>query len=196
MNDDIRLNNLTIGFAMCGSYCTFQKAFTGLSGLLSAGCSVVPIMSESAYSTDTRFGSAADHVKRLEEACGRKVIHTVSEAEPIGPKKLLDALVVAPCTGNTLAKLSCGVTDTSVTMAAKAQLRNRRPVIIAPSTNDALSANLKNIGVLMNTKNVYFVPFGQDDPVLKETSLVSDFSKLPEAVNMALSGRQIQPVLL
>ncbi|MBQ1434747.1 MAG: dipicolinate synthase subunit B [Clostridia bacterium] len=196
MKDDIRLDGLTVGFAMCGSYCTFLKAFDGLSGLLSAGCSVVPIMSENAYKTDTRFGTAREHTERLESACGKKVIHTIPEAEPIGPKRLLDALVIAPCTGNTLAKLALGVTDTSVTMAAKAQLRNKRPVIIAPSTNDALSANLKNIGLLMNTKNVYFVPFGQDDPAAKESSLTADMKKLPEAVFYALSGRQLQPVLI
>ncbi|MBQ3379531.1 MAG: dipicolinate synthase subunit B [Clostridia bacterium] len=196
MKDNICLEGLTIGFAMCGSYCTFLKAFEGLFGLISTGCSVVPIMSENAYSTDTRFGTAREHIEKLEAACKQKVIHTIIEAEPIGPKKLLDALIIAPCTGNTLAKLASGITDTSVTMAAKAQLRNKRPVIIAPSTNDALSANLKNIGTLMNTKNVFFVPFGQDDPISKESSLLSDMKRLPEAALCALSGKQLQPVII
>lgn len=192
----IELDKLTIGFAMCGSYCTFDKAFQALQLLKDTGCNIIPIMSQNAYSTDTRFGKAKEHIELLESMCGKKVIHTISEAEPIGPKKLLDALVIAPCTGNTLAKLALGVTDTSVTMAAKAQLRNKRPVIIAVSTNDGLSANFKNIGALMNTKNIYFVPFSQDDPTSKESSLLSDVKQIPDVIRAALSKNQLQPVIL
>lgn len=196
MSENIALDGLKVGFAMCGSYCTFAAAFEGLDNLKSTGCDILPIMSENSYSTDTRFGTAEEHIERLEKVCGKNVIHTIAAAEPIGPKKLLDALVIAPCTGNTLAKLACGVTDTPVTMAAKAHLRNKRPVIIAVSTNDALSANLKNIGILMNTKNIYFVPFKQDDPMSKESSLLSDMMQIPETVFAALSGKQIQPVVM
>lgn len=196
MSENISLDGLKIGFAMCGSYCTFAAAFEALDNLKSTGCDIVPIMSENSYNTDTRFGTAKEHIERLEKACGKSVIHTIAAAEPIGPKKLLDVLVIAPCTGNTLAKLACGVTDTPVTMAAKAHLRNKRPVIIAISTNDALSANFKNIGSLMNTKNIYFVPFKQDEPMSKESSLLSDMMQIPEVVLEALSGKQLQPVVL
>lgn len=196
MNEGIRLDGLTVGFAMCGSYCTFAAAFEALENLKATGCDIIPIMSENSYSTDTRFGTAKEHIERFEKTCGKSVIHTIAGAEPIGPKKLLDALVIAPCTGNTLAKLACGVTDTPVTMAAKAHLRNKRPVIVAISTNDGLSANFKNIGALMNTKNVYLVPFKQDDPTSKESSLLSDMMQIPEVIVAAISGSQLQPVVL
>ena len=184
-----------IGYAMCGSFCTLEKALDELELLCLSGYEVMPIMSEICYATDTRFGKARDRIKRAEELCGNAVIHTVFDAEPIGPKALLDALVIAPCTGNTLAKLAAGVTDSSVTMAAKAHLRNHRPLVIALATNDALSANLKNIGKLMEKKNVYFVPLGQDDPKKKPDSMIADFSLIGDTLAEAMEGRQIQPIL-
>lgn len=196
MTLDNTLSDKVIGFAMCGSYCTFEKAFLGLENLKKEGCDIVPIMSQNAYETSTRFGTAEDNAKRLFGICGKDVIHTIKDAEPIGPKKLLDALVIAPCTGNTIAKIALGITDTPVTMAAKAQLRNLRPLIIAVSTNDALSTNLKNIGLLMNSKNIYIVPFKQDDAKGKENSLVSDMKLIPETIKSALTGSQLQPVIL
>lgn len=185
-----------IGFALCGSFCTLEKAIRALEGLAERYTSIWPIMSEVTACTDTRFGEAARFRERVEQICGKKVITTVKEAEPIGPQKLLDALVVCPCTGNTLAKLAHGVTDGAVTMAAKAHLRNARPLIIAPSTNDGLSAAAPNLGVLLERKGVYFVPFGQDDYRGKPTSLVADFEQVAPAVEAALEGVQLQPLLL
>ena len=156
---------------------------------------VIPIVSECTAATDTRFGCAHELMREMARICDHRVISTIAGAEPIGPQKLLDLLIIAPCTGNTLGKLAAGVTDTSVTMAAKAHLRNSRPVILAVSTNDGLSANGKNIGELMNRKNIYFVPFGQDDPVHKPCSLVADFALIGPTIQEALEGRQIQPVL-
>ncbi len=189
------LTRIKLGFAMTGSFCTFRKVIDEMRRMAESGIEIIPIMSANAVSTDTRFGKAADFVAEVEDICGRKVISAISEAEPIGPKKLLDALLIAPCTGSTIGKLSLGITDTSVVMAAKAALRNRRPVIIAPSTNDALSVSAKNIGSLMNSKNIYFVPFSQDDPVSKETSMTAKWDLLLPAVSAALEGRQIQPVV-
>jgi dipicolinate synthase subunit B len=156
----------------------------------------IPIFSFVSATCDTRFGTAKEHLARAEAICGRKAILTIPEAEPIGPKKMLDALIIAPCTGNTLSKLAHSVADTPVTMAAKSHLRNGRPVIIAVSTNDALAGAAENIGRLLVRKNYYFVPFGQDDPVQKPTSLVADFKKIPETLNAAMTGQQIQPILL
>jgi len=187
---------MTVGFAISGSYCTFSSVLTALEEVCERYENVVPIVSENVSCTDTRFGSAEEFRKKVRELCGREIISTIREAEPIGPKALLDVLVIAPCTGNTLAKLSGGITDTAVTMAAKAHLRNMRPVVIAVSTNDGLAANAANIGALLNRKNIYFVPFGQDDPQNKPCSLVADFSRIPETVDAALSGTQIQPVLV
>ena len=153
-------------------------------------------MSENTYTTDTRFGKAEEFVQRVENICGKPVLHRISEVEPIGPKKLLDLLVIAPCTGNTLAKLANGISDSAVSLAAKAHLRNERPVLVAVSSNDALSGNARNLGTLMNTKNYFFVPFGQDDAVKKPTSLVAKTEMIPEAVKAALEGRQIQPILI
>ena len=158
------MREITLGFAMCGSFCTFEAAMDQLRGLVKAGYQVIPIMSQNAYGTDTRFGRACDFVWEAEDICGRKVIHSIVGAEPLGPKNMVDALVIAPCTGNTLAKLACGVTDTPVTMAAKSCLRIGLPVVLCPATNDALAASAQNIGRLLNTKNVYFVPMRQDDP--------------------------------
>ena len=186
---------MTIGFAVCGSFCTFKAVFEEIKKLKNMDYDIVPIMSENSYSLDTRFGDASHWREQFREITGKAIIHTIPQAEPIGPKKLLDALVIAPCTGNTLAKLSGGVTDTCVTLAAKAHLRNGRPLIIAPSTNDALSNAGKNIGSLLNYKNIYFVPFGQDSFADKPTSMVADFSLLSEAIESALMGQQLQPVI-
>lgn len=183
-----------LGLALCGSYCTFEKLFAAAESLREK-YELIPIMSENAAETDTRFGTAAENLHRLRELCGRTVATSVAEVELLGPKLPMDALLIAPCTGNTLAKLAHGITDSSVTMAAKAHLRNGRPLIIAFSTNDGLSGSAENIGRLLNRKNVYFVPFSQDDPAAKPRSLQSDFSLLVEAVEAALSGRQIQPVI-
>ncbi|MDD6284319.1 MAG: dipicolinate synthase subunit B [Firmicutes bacterium] len=185
---------IRLGYAMCGSFCTFGQAKELLRRLADDGYDITPIMSNNAYTTDTRFGTARDHIAEIEEICGKPLIHTIAQAEPIGPKALLDALLIAPCTGNTLAKLALGITDTAVTMAAKAHLRNARPLIIAPATNDALSASAKNIGALLNTKNIYFVPMAEDDPERKPTSIIADFSRAPDAVAAALEGRQLQPI--
>jgi dipicolinate synthase subunit B len=186
---------MTIGFAMCGSFCTFHQVFPIMEELAKK-YRLIPIFSPAAYSTDTRFGTAQSHIRRAAEICGADPLSTIAQVEPIGPKKLLDALVIAPCTGNTLAKLSHSIADTSVTMAAKSHLRNSRPVLVAVSTNDALAGAAENIGKLLSRKNYYFVPFGQDDSLGKPTSMVADFSKIPAALEAALSGEQLQPILL
>ena len=183
-----------IGYCFCGSFCTVSKSVGVLRNLAAEGNALLPIMNESVYTTDTRFGKAADTVRTVEDICGESVVHTIVEAEPIGPEIALDMLVVAPCTGNTLAKLATGITDSPVTMAVKAQLRSNRPVVIALATNDALSANLKNIGLLMSRKNIYFVPMKQDDPEKKPYSLVCDFDMLKPTMMAAFAGRQIMPI--
>lgn len=183
-----------IGVALCGSYCTYDKVFAELEKL-ARRYELVPIMSERAASTDTRFGTAEEHIHRLRALCGREVIRTVAAAEPLGPSAPLDALIIAPCTGNTLAKLACGITDSAVTMAAKAHLRNGRPLIIALSTNDGLSASAENIGRLLNRRHYYFVPFGQDDAAKKPRSLQADFNLLDETLRAALNGAQLQPII-
>lgn len=187
--------NKNIGFAFCGSYCTFEKAIGSLQKISELYENVTPVMSENAYRTDTRYGTAQSYIDRIEALCHKKVISTVSAAEPFGPKALLDIIIIAPCTGNTLAKLAAGITDSSVTMAAKAHLRNNRPVLLAVSTNDGLSGNASNIGKLLNRKNFFFVPFYQDDPITKPCSLVADFDLLPAAAEAALKGVQLQPLL-
>ena len=187
-------NKKRLGLALCGSYCTYEKLFKAAEKLAET-YDLIPIMSENAAETDTRFGTATEHIKHLMLLSGHKVVTTIAEAEPLGPAQPLDALLIAPCTGNTLAKLSHGITDTAVTMAAKAHLRNGRPVIIALSTNDGLSGSAENIARLLNRKHFYFVPFRQDDPVKKPRSLQADFSLLEETVRAALQGRQLQPIL-
>lgn len=189
------MDRKTIGFAMCASFCTFEKAFEAAQRL-SEDYDIIPIMSFNASSIVSRFGSAKEHIERLEDICKRKVITTIEDAEPIGPKKLLSALVVAPCTGNTLAKLAYGITDTPVTMAVKSHIRNVRPVVIAPATNDALAGSAKNIGALLNYRSYYFVPYGQDDSENKPTSLIADFSLIPQTLEKALKGEQLQPLIL
>lgn len=186
---------MTIGFALCGSLCTFDAVFPVMEALARDYC-ILPILSPSAATIDSRFGSAKAHLDQITEICGRPPLTTLPEVEPIGPKKLLDALVIAPCTGNTLAKLAHSIADTSVTMAAKSHLRNGRPIIIGISTNDGLAGAAENIGKLLVRKHYYFVPFRQDDPQNKPTSLVADFSCLPQTLEQALANQQIQPILL
>ena len=185
-----------VGFALCGSFCTHAKVLGELEKLCGEYETVIPIVSDICTHTDTRFGTAEDFLAAVERLTGRGIIRSVSGAEPIGPKQLLDVLVIAPCTGNTLGKLAAGITDTSVTMAAKSHLRNEKPVVIAMASNDGLSGAARNIGELLGRKHYYFVPFGQDDPERKPRSLVADFSRIGETVEAALQGRQIQPVLL
>ncbi|MCR4926282.1 MAG: dipicolinate synthase subunit B [Clostridiales bacterium] len=190
------MTDLTVGFAMCGSFCTFSKVIPQIENLVKAGAKVQPIMSVTSATTDTRFGKADDFINEIEKITSNKIIKSIYEAEPIGPKKLLDILVIEPCTGNTLAKLANGISDTPVTLAAKAHLRNNRPIVIAVSTNDALGTAAKNIGQLMNFKNIYFVPMSQDNYKKKPNSVVADFTKTLEAVECALKGEQLQPLLL
>ena len=185
----------TIGFAFCGSFCTFRKTVDSLK-LLSESYEIVPIFSPASCTTDSRFGTAEAWRQEVTEICGREPLCTISEVEPIGPKKLLDLLVIAPCTGNTLGKLANGIADSSVTLACKAHLRNARPVVLGISTNDGLAASAENIGKLLNRKHYYFVPFGQDSPHGKPCSLVAEMSLLPQTVAEALEGRQLQPILL
>ncbi len=185
-----------IGFAMCGSFCTHKHAIAQLESMVSRGYDVLPIVSENVYSTDTRFGSAKTLVRTVREICGREVVHTVVDAEPIGPKLALDFLVVCPCTGNTLAKIANGITDTAVTMAVKAHLRSDRPTVIALASNDALSANLANIAKLIERKHVYFVPMYQDDIEKKPHSLIADFASLAPTIECALEGKQYQKIFV
>ena len=186
---------MNIGFAMCGSFCTFKQVFPVMETLAQKH-TVIPIFSHSTYTIDSRFGTAAEHIRRAQDICKTPPLHTIAQVEPIGPKKLLDILVVAPCTGNTLAKLAHSIADTPVTMAAKSHLRNGRPVLLAVSTNDALAGAAENIGRLLARKHYYFVPFGQDDPINKPSSMVADFAKLPNAVSAALEGKQLQPIII
>ncbi len=186
---------MKIGFAMCGSFCTYAEVFPVME-LLSRSHRVTPIFSDAAYTVDSRFGTAAEHIKTAETICGTQPLHTIAQVEPVGPKKMFDILIVAPCTGNTLAKLAHSIADTPVTMAVKSHLRNGRPVLIAVSTNDALAGAAENIGRLLARKYCYFVPFGQDDAWNKPTSMVADFTKIPQALEAAREGRQLQPVIL
>lgn len=186
---------MNIGFAVCGSFCTYHEVFPVMEALTQMH-TVIPIFSDVSYTTDSRFGTHKDHIKKAEQICGREVLHTIPQVEPIGPKGLLDALVIAPCTGNTLAKLAHSIADGPVTMAAKSHLRNGRPVIVAVSTNDALAGAAENIGKLLGRKHYYFVPFGQDSPEKKPTSMVADFTKIPDTLALAMEGKQIQPVIL
>lgn len=186
---------MNIGFAITGSFCTFSKVFPTMEAL-SKKYTLIPILSPVASTVDSRFGKAEDHIRRITEICGREPLTTIKQVEPIGPKHLLDALIIAPCTGNTLAKLASSIADTSVTMAAKSHLRNGGPVLVAVSTNDALAGAAENIGKLLGRKHYFFVPFGQDDPEKKPTSMVANFEKIPEALKLALDGKQLQPIIL
>ena len=186
---------MNIGFCLCGSFCTYHQVFPAMEMVASIH-NVTPIFSHAAYTIDSRFGTAEEHIRRAAEICGRMPLYSVAQVEPIGPKKLLDALVIAPCTGNTLAKLAHSIADGAVTMAAKSHLRNGRPIILAVSTNDALAGAAENIGKLLARKHYYFVPFGQDDPEEKPTSMVADFTKVLPTLELALMGKQIQPLLI
>lgn len=190
------LTGKKIGVAITGSFCTLSRCLNMIRQLVDTGCDVTPIFSEKVASTDTRFFLATDFWNRVVELTGKSPITDIVGAEPIGPKKMFDVLLVAPCTGNTLAKLANSMTDGAVTMACKAHLRNDRPLVIAVSTNDGLSGSAKNIGKLLNYRNVYFVPFGQDDPIKKARSLVADFEKVAETLEKALDGEQIQPIIV
>lgn len=190
-----QLEKAKIGFALCASFCTFKQAIEQIKRLVKTGASVTPIFSFNAASIDTRFGKAEDIMREIEDICGNPAITTIEGAEPIGPKSMFDALVIAPCTGNTIAKLALGITDTPVVMAAKSHVRNQRPAVLGIATNDALANSAKNIGMLLNFKSYYFVPFGQDNSDEKPRSAVSDFSKIPEAVISAMKGVQLQPLI-
>ncbi len=190
------LNELNLGVALCGSFCTFAKTIALIEELVNKGINVFPIMSFNAYNTSTRFGDQADVVYKIEALTNKSIIHTIVDAEPMGPKGILDALLIAPCTGNTLAKMTYGVTDTPVLLAAKSLMRNGKPIIIALATNDGVGANLKNIGHMINKKDVYFVPLGQDDTIKKPYSLVADFSKTLFTIELALDHTQIQPFFI
>ncbi|QEH69251.1 dipicolinate synthase subunit B [Cellulosilyticum sp. ST5] len=190
------LNELNLGVALCGSFCTFAKTIALIEELVNKGINVFPIMSFNAYNTSTRFGDQADVVYKIEALTNKSIIHTIVDAEPMGPKGILDALLIAPCTGNTLAKMTYGITDTPVLLAAKSLMRNGKPIIIALATNDGVGANLKNIGHMINKKDVYFVPLGQDDTIKKPYSLVADFSKTLFTIELALDHTQIQPFFI
>lgn len=185
-----------IGYAFCGSFCTHQKSLQELKNLKEKGYDILPIMSDNVYNIDTRFGKASELIQEVEKITGNKVIRTIVDAEPLGPKIKLEALIISPCTGNTLAKIARGITDTSVTMAAKAHLRSDRPTVLALCSNDALSANLQNISILLERKNVFFVPMKQDDPSGKPHSLVCEFSLLNETFEGALERKQLQPLFI
>ena len=182
---------MKIGYCLTGSFCTFEKSIQTINDLVIKGYDVTPIMSENAYNTDTRFGKASEIVKTIEEITGKSIIHTITDAEPIGPKKMFDVLAVAPCTSNTIAKLAWGITDTAATMAVKSHIRNSKPVVIGVSTNDALGASAKNIGMLINYKNYYFVPFSMDDCDKKPKSMVCDFSQIENTIRLAAEGKEI-----
>jgi len=186
---------MNIGFAVCGSFCTLDKVFPVMESL-SKKYTVIPIFSSAVCTIDSRFGTAQSHWQKVTEICGRPPLSSIREVEPIGPKKLLDALVIAPCTGNTLAKLAHSIADGPVTMAAKSHLRNGRPILLAISTNDALAGAAENLGKLLSRKHYYFVPFGQDDAIAKPCSMVADFTMIPQALELALEGKQIAPLLL
>lgn len=190
------LQGKRIGFGLTGSHCTLERAFPALERLVAEGADVTPIVSEAVATTETRFGTPEAWLNRLYQVTGKRPLRRIAEVEPIGPQKLLDVMVVAPCTGNTMAKLANAITDTPVLMACKAHLRNQRPVVLSISTNDGLGMNAKNLGVLLNTRNIYFVPFGQDNPEGKPNSLDSDLGLLVPTIEAALAGRQLQPLLV
>lgn len=191
----MNLKGIKLGVALCGSYCTYDVVFKEIEKLVELGVEVYPIMSKAAYTTDTRFGNANAFVSRLENISGRKVISTIVDVEPLGPKNVIDALLIAPCTGNSMAKLASAITDTVVTMAAKGLMRNQKPVIIALATNDGLGLNLKNIGALKNMTNIFFVPLGQDNYLNKPNSLVAHMDLIPQTIEKALDYEQLQPIL-
>lgn len=192
----MELNKIKIGFVLTGSFCTFSKTIPKMKELVKQGAKVIPIMSYNAYNLDTKFGKVQEFIEEIEEITGKEIIHTIQGAEPIGPKKMTDIMVIAPCSGNTMAKLAYDIIDTPAVMAAKSHLRNNRPLVIAASTNNGLSGNAENIGKLLNRKNYYFVPFKQDNPISKPRSIVFEFEYLIRTIKAALDGEQISPILL
>lgn len=192
----MEVKNKKIGFVLTGSFCTFSKTIPKMKQLIDKGATIIPIMSYHSYSMDTKFGKAKDFIAQIENITNQKIIHTIQEAEPIGPKKMTDIMVIAPCSGNTISKLACDIIDTPATMAAKSHLRNGFPLVIAPSTNNGLSGNAENLGKLLNRRNYYFVPFKQDNPITKPRSIVFDFEYLIKTIEYALDGEQISPILL
>lgn len=190
------LKGIKIGFALTGSFCTFEKTIEQIENLVKLGAEVIPIMSYNSFNLDTKFGAASDHINRIKEITNKDIIHTIQEAEPIGPKKMTDIMIIAPCSGNTISKLANGINDTPVTMAAKSHLRNQRPLVIAISTNDALSGSAENIGKLLNRKHYYFVPFRQDNPITKPNSLVFDSKMIVDTLEKAIDNEQLQPIVL
>lgn len=197
MSENINsLNGVKIGYALCGSFCTFSRSIEQLKRLKTLGADITAVMSFNAASLDTRFGTAEHFRSLIEEITEKPIIMTIEDAEPIGPQKMFDVLVICPCTGNTMAKLANSITDTPVTMAAKSHIRNSRPIVVAAATNDGLSGSAKNIGMLMNLRNYYFVPFGQDDSQKKPRSLVADFNELEDTILAALNGKQFQPLII
>ena len=192
----MNFEGVKIGFVLTGSFCTFKKVIPKIKELKEKKASIIPIMSYNAYNLDTKFGKAEDFIIEIENICENKIIHTIQDAEPIGPKGLTDIMIIAPCSGNTMAKLTCDIIDTPATMAAKSHLRNNRPLVIAPSTNNGLSGNAENIGKLLNRKNYFFVPFKQDNPITKPRSVVFDSDYIIKTLEFALKGEQISPILL
>ena len=190
------LKDKKIGFTLTGSFCTFQKVIPKMKEIKKLGAEIIPIMSFNSYNLDTKFGKAKDFIEEIENITGKEIIHTIQEAEPIGPKKMTDIMIIAPCSGNTMAKLACDIIDTPATMAAKSHLRNNRPLVIAPSTNNGLSGNAENIGKLLNRKNYYFVPFRQDNPITKPRSIVFDAEYIIKTIEFALDGEQISTILI
>ncbi|HHT27334.1 MAG TPA: dipicolinate synthase subunit B [Firmicutes bacterium] len=192
----MRLAGITVGWGITGSFCSFDEVLPQIARVQSEGAEVIAVVSPAAATTDTRFGTSADLMAALEELTGKQPITTILEAEPTGQKKQFDCFVIAPCTGNTLAKLANAITDTPVLMAAKGTLRNLKPVVVAISTNDALGNNARNIGALLNMRHVYMVPFGQDNAETKPNSCVAEFSLIPDTIVAAVSNRQLQPLLI
>lgn len=192
----MKLNGKKVGFVLTGSFCTFKKTIPQMKKIIEEGGEIIPVMSYNSYNLDSKFGKAQDFIDQIEELTGKKIIHTIQEAEPIGPKKMTDIMVIAPCSGNTIAKLANGIIDTPATMAAKSHLRNNAPLIIAISTNDGLSGSAANIGELLNRKNYFFVPYRQDNPITKPRSLVFEPEYIVQTLEYALDGEQIQPILL
>ena len=190
------LKDKKIGFTLTGSFCTFQKVIPKMKEIKKLGAEIIPIMSFNSYNLDTKFGKAKDFIEEIENITGKEIIHTIQGAEPIGPKKMTDIMIIVPCSGNTMAKLACDIIDTPATMAAKSHLRNNRPLVIAPSTNNGLSGNAENIGKLLNRKNYYFVPFRQDNPITKPRSIVFDAEYIIKTIEYALDGEQISPILI
>ena len=192
----MEVKNKKIGFVLTGSFCTFKKTIPQIKKLKVFGADIIPIMSFNSYNLDTKFGKAKDYIKEIEEICEKRIIHTIQDAEPIGPKHLTDIMIVAPASGNTMSKLACDIIDTPATMAVKSHLRNNLPVVIAPSTNNGLGANMVSIAKLINRKNYYFVPFRQDNPLTKPRSVVFDPEYILKTIEFALDGEQIEPILI